>query len=90
MYYWSNILNPFFKNGLLNQILGSGLSCMAILAHVTLIRDNCSIVRVLLTYYTAVNYCAKYFINSALVKEQYNIALLSVVENFTRINTMEV
>ena len=45
MYYWSNILNPFFKNGLLNQILGSGLLCMAILAHVTLIRDNCSIVR---------------------------------------------
>ena len=41
-------------------------------------------------YYTAVNYCAKYFINSALVKEQYNIALLSVVENFTRILTMEV
>ena len=58
---------------------------MAILAHVTLIRDNCSIVRVLLTYYIAVNYCAKYFINSALVKEQYNIALLSVVKNFTRI-----
>ena len=79
------MLYPLFKNGFLNQILGSGLSCMAILAHVTLIRDNCSIVRVLLTYYTAANYCAKYFINSALVKEQYNIALVSVVENFTRI-----
>ena len=62
---------------------------MAILAHVTLIRDNCSIVRVLLTYYTAANYCAKYFINSALVKEQYNIALVSVVENFTRIQRLK-